>query len=206
MGRKILFSTTDQQRYDALGCNGQRVVHGSRLWEPAWVRLVWQVDVRSLVAYTVANARDVSGGGAAALMPAKIKRAIALSIATCAIALAGCWPFHSNQETQQQKFIEAMNHGNGAQASQIWLNMDANSRADFAHNQGMRPNLSPDEVQKQVMQHYQDKMGADDSEESIDRPAPYVHLGGLQSLPEYVGPSGAPPQSVTVPTQNAPSN
>ncbi len=25
MGRKILFVTTDQQRYDALGCNGGRV-------------------------------------------------------------------------------------------------------------------------------------------------------------------------------------
>jgi len=164
------------------------------------------VDVRSLVAYTVAKARDVSGGGAAALMPAKFKPAIALSIATCAIALAGCWPFRSNQETQQQKFIEAMNHGNGAQASQIWLNMDARSRADFEHSQGMRPNLSPDEVHKQLMQRYQGKMGADDGEESIERPTPNVDLGGLESLPEYVGPSGAPPQSVTVPTQNAPSN
>src|SRR5208337_3042584 len=99
---------------------------------------------RSLVAYTVAKARDDSGGGVAALMPAKIKRAIALSIATGAIALTGCWPFHSNQETQQQKFIEALNRGNGAQASQIWLTMDANSRADFAHSQGMHPNLSSD--------------------------------------------------------------
>ncbi len=139
-------------------------------------------------------------------MPAKIKRAIALSIAACAIALAGCWPFRSNQETQQQKFIEAMNHGNGAQASQIWLNMDAKSRADFAHSQGMRPNLSPDEVQKQLTQHYAGKMGAGDSNESIEQPTPNVHLGGLESLPEYVGPSGAAPQSVTVPTQDAPSN
>jgi len=139
-------------------------------------------------------------------MPAKIKRAIVLSIATCAIALAGCWPFHSNQETQQQKFIEAMNHGNGAQASQIWLNMDAKSRADFAHSRGMQPNLSRDEVQKQVMQHYQDKMGADDSEESIELPITNVQPGGLESLPDYLGRSGAAPQSVTVPTQNAPSN
>ena len=137
-------------------------------------------------------------------MPAKIKRAIALSIAACAIALAGCWPFHSNQETQQQRFIEAMNHGNGAQASQIWLHMDAKSRADFAHNQGMQPNLSPDEVKQQLMQHYQGKLGANDGGESIDRPTPNVHLGGLESLPEYVGPSGAAPQSVTVPAQNAP--
>jgi len=138
-------------------------------------------------------------------MQARIN-AIAFSIAACAIALAGCWPFHSGQETQQQKFMEAMNHGNGAQASQIWLNMDANSRADFAHSYGMQPNLSPDEVKKQVMQHYIDKMGTDDSGESIEQPTPNVHLGGLESLPEWVGPSGAPPQSVTVPAQNTPSN
>jgi hypothetical protein len=141
-------------------------------------------------------------------MPAKIQRAFAVSIAACAITLAGCWPFHSHQETQQQKFMEAINHGNGAQASQIWLNMDANSRADFAHSQGMQPDLSPDQVKKQVTQHYLEKMGATENEgdESIEQPTPNVHLGGLESLPEYVGPSGAPPQSVTVPTENPPSN
>jgi len=54
------------------------------------------------------------------------------------------------------------------------------------------------------MQHYQDKMDVNDTGESIEQPTPNVHLGGLESLPEYVGPSGAAPQSVTVPAQNAP--
>jgi hypothetical protein len=139
-------------------------------------------------------------------MPAKIKRAMGFSIATCAIALAGCWPFHSHQETQQQKFLEALNHGNSAQASQIWLNMDPNSRADFGHSKGMQPSLSPDEVKNQLVQHYQDKMDADDSGESIGRLTPNVDPGGLESLPEYVGPSGVPPQPMTAPAQNAPSN
>ena len=57
--------------------------------------------------------------------------------------------------------MDAMNRGNGAQASQIWLNMDAKSRADFAHNEGMQPNTSPDEVKKQIMQHYQDRWARD---------------------------------------------
>jgi hypothetical protein len=131
-------------------------------------------------------------------MRAKIKRVIVLSVGV--IALAGC-----HQETQQQKFIDAMNHGNGAQANQIWLHMDAKSRQQFAHSQGMEPNVAPDEVQKQVMQHYQDKMGDEDSQQTVERPTPNVHLGGLQSLPEWVEPSGAP-QAVTVPTQNEPSN
>ncbi len=138
-------------------------------------------------------------------MSAKTKPTFVFLIAASAIILAGCWPFHK-RETDQQKFMEAMNHGNSAQASQIWLGMDAGSRADFAHSQGMQPNLSPDAVKKQVTQHYMDKMGADDREETVEQPTPNVHLGGLESLPEWVGPSGAPPQAVTVPTQNDPSN
>ncbi len=135
-------------------------------------------------------------------MPSKIKPTLVLLIAAFAIALAGCW----HRETDQQKFIEAMNHGNSAQASQIWLNMDEKSRADFSHSQGMQPNMSPDEMKKQVTQHYQDEMGDNNSDQTVERPAPYVHLGGLQSLPDWVGPTGAPPQAATLPTKDAPSN
>ena len=91
-------------------------------------------------------------------MPEKIHRAFVFSIVACAIVLAGC----SSHETQQQKFVDAMSHGNSAQASQIWLHMDAKSRADFSHSEGMQPNTSPDDVKKQVMQHYQDEMGKQD--------------------------------------------
>ena len=136
-------------------------------------------------------------------MPEKIKRAFVLSITTCAIALAGC-----SRQTQQQKFVDAMNHGNAAQANQIWLHMDAESRADFSHSQGMTPETYPDDVKKQVMQHYQDKLGSEgeNSDETIEKPTPNVHLGGLESLPEWVGPTGAPPQKVTLPDKNEPSN
>jgi hypothetical protein len=137
-------------------------------------------------------------------MRAKIRPTLIFLIAASAVILAGCWPFH--RETDQQKFMEAMNHGNSAQASQIWLNMDAQSRADFAHSQGIQPMLSSEQIKKQVSQHYMDKTGATDSEETIERPTPNVHLGGLESLPEYTAPSGAPPQAVTVPTQNEPAN
>jgi hypothetical protein len=130
-------------------------------------------------------------------MRAKIKRAITLTLAMCTFALAGCW----SHETQQQKFVDAMNHGNAAQANQIWLHMNAKSRADFSHGEGIQPDTSPDDVKKQVIQHYQDKLGSDEdnSGETIEKPTPNVHLGGLESLPEWVGPSGAPPQAVTVP-------
>jgi hypothetical protein len=139
-------------------------------------------------------------------MPAKMQRAFIFSIVACAVALAGC-----SSETQQQKFVDAMNHGNSAQASQIWLHMDAQSRLDFSHSQGMQPDVSSDDVKKQVMQHYKDEVEKPDgggeeggSGQSVDNPAPMVHLGGLQSLPEWVGPSGAPPQAVTVPDMRPP--
>src|SRR6266478_2175986 len=135
-------------------------------------------------------------------MQTKIRLTFTFLIAASAIVLAGCW----HRETDQQKFMEAMNHGNSAQASQIWLNMDAKSRADFSHSQVMQPTLSPDQLKKQVSQHYMDKTGDTDSDETIEQPTPNVHLGGLESLPEYSAPSGAPPQTVTVPTQNEPSN
>ena len=136
-------------------------------------------------------------------MPAKIQRVFVFSILACGIALAGC-----SRQTQQQKFVDAMNHGNAAQANQIWLHMDADSRADFSHSQGMTPDTSQDDVKKQVMQHYQDKLGSEgeDTDETIEKPTPNVHLGGLESLPEWVGPTGAPPQAVTLPDKNEPSN
>jgi hypothetical protein len=135
-------------------------------------------------------------------MPEKIKRVIVISVAACEIALAGCW----HKETQQQQFIEAINHGNSAQADQIWLHMNAKNRADFSHSQGMHPTMSPDDVKNQITQHTQDAAGGENSEDTIEKPAPNVHLGGLESLPEWVGPTGAPPPTVTVPTQNEPSN
>ncbi len=137
-------------------------------------------------------------------MRSKIERTIVFSIVACGIALAGC----SSQKTQQQKFIDAMNHGNAAQANQIWLHMNASSREQFAHSQGMQPNIAPDELKKQVTQHYEEEMNGNgnDTGETVERPTPNVHLGGLESLPGYVGPSGQPPQSATVPTQDAPSN
>jgi hypothetical protein len=137
-------------------------------------------------------------------MRAKLKRRILVMVVASTIAAAGC-----HQETQQQKFIEAMNHGNSAQASQIWLHMDAKSREAFAHSEGMKPSLSQEDIQKQVMQHYLDKQGNNpvsvESGESVEQ-APAVHLGGLETLPGYAGPPGPSTESGPAPTQNEPSN
>lgn len=102
-----------------------------------------------------------------------------------------------------------MNHGNSARASQIWLHMDAKSREAFAHNEGMKPSLSQEDIQKKVAQHYLDKQGSNPesvgSGETVEQ-APTVHLGGLENLPGYAGPPGPSTESGPVPTQNEPSN
>jgi len=59
-----------------------------------------------------------------------------------------------------------MNHGQRGAGQPDWLHMDAKSRADFSHSEGMQPVTSPDDVKKQVMQHYQDKLGSDDENEN----------------------------------------
>jgi hypothetical protein len=140
-------------------------------------------------------------------MRSKRNRRITSWFAAAALALAGCWPWH-HKETQQQQFMEALNHGNAAQASQIWLKMDADSRSAFAHSEGMNPSMTSDDVKKQLMLHQAAKMGFDEGREgeTIEQVSPTIGTGGLESLPEYVAPTGAPPQAVTVPTRNEPTH
>ena len=68
-----------------------------------------------------------------------------------------------------------MNHGNVAQANQIWLKMDAKSRAGWEHSQGMQPNEEPDEVKKEIAQHYQDEMSGENNPEDAEKETPTVH-------------------------------
>ena len=41
MGRNILFVTTDQQRYDALGCNGGTIARTPTSRPPATLAATW---------------------------------------------------------------------------------------------------------------------------------------------------------------------
>ncbi len=125
------------------------------------------------------------------------KTPLAIAAALC-IAAAGCWPWH-HEETPQQRFIAALNHGHSAEASQIWLRMSPEDKVKFAQSQGMQPGSNPDEVKKLVLQHYEDKAegaeGAQDvggGEETIETPNIGVGGAGLQNLPG-LAPQGAAP-------------
>ena len=136
-----------------------------------------------------------------------MKGAVVVAVAICAVSVAGCWPWHKKTEPPQQQFMEALSRGNGAQASEIWRNMDAESRANWAHSEGMHPMVPPDEVKKQVIEHYLKEAGHGDDtgDASVENAVPHVGHGGLESLPEYTGPSGAP-ATVTVPNVNGTGN
>ena len=122
---------------------------------------------------------------------------VILMAAVAVVALGGCWPFHRDTPTPQQQFLDALNHGHSAEASQIWLHMSQEDRIKFATNQGMKPAASPEEVKKQVSQQYQAEVGGEaGGEESIEQVAPAPGGAGLQNLPALAQPpGGAPPDS-----------
>ena len=60
---------------------------------------------------------------------------------TLAAGVTGCSLFHHG-ESAPQKFLDALNRGNAAQASQMWLNMSANDREELSHNQGIKAALT----------------------------------------------------------------
>ncbi len=63
------------------------------------------------------------------------------------LALSGCSLF-GGAPTPQQQFLDALNRGNSAQASQIWLGMTPDDRDKFRRGEGMTPAASSDEVTK----------------------------------------------------------
>lgn len=92
---------------------------------------------------------------------------IAIALIAAAAGTSGCSLFH--HESPQQKFLDALNRGNAAEASQMWLTMSPQSRANLSHSQGMTPNLSPEEIQAQVLRHEKEKAAAegDDTESAM---------------------------------------
>ncbi len=145
------------------------------------------------------------------------RRTQAASIATAvflAVGAAGCSLFHRG-ETPQQKFIDELNRGNGAQASQTWLNMSERDREALSHDQGFKPKLTQKEVEEAVERQAQRRAdegvtdpastGIDDSvtpdpengdinTQMIEQPGVEAdpNAKGLSSLPQLTAPDQAP--------------
>jgi hypothetical protein len=103
----------------------------------------------------------------------------------CAIALGGCSVLHHGPSPQQQ-YIEAIQRGNAAQASQIWLHMSQEDRNKFARGEGIKPSVTPQQVQSGIAEHYTDQTeGAGDSAPKQMELTPSTG-GGLQELPRIL--------------------
>ena len=104
---------------------------------------------------------------------------------------SGCWPF--NRTPPQQSYFNALKMGNSAEASQIWLQMTPDQRAQFERGEGIRPSVSHSDVQQAIDQHYE--QGDDGNTSNNIQTTPDLG-GGLQDLPSYLnaGGEGGSPQ------------
>ncbi len=122
-----------------------------------------------------------------------MKRALGIVLLLGTLSAAGCWPFGSDEPTAQQKFLEALNRGQAAQASQIWLRMTPEERVEFSHSEGIKPAADPEKVQEEVIKHFMLKSGEVTSDVGIEQVMPPAG-GSLQDIPRYLSqPSGAVP-------------
>ena len=113
-----------------------------------------------------------------------VRRAASLAFI---LGLSGCALFGCSNQTRQQKFLDALNRGNSAEASQIWLTMTPEDRNKVRLGEGMTPGVSPQEVTKML-----DEQGvsADQGPITIG-----PHSGAtLLDLPSAAG-SSPPPES-----------
>jgi hypothetical protein len=139
----------------------------------------------------------------------RITRIIGVAL-VCLLGLSaqGCSLFHHG-EPQQQQFMNALNRGNGAQASQLWLTMSAKDRANFTHNVGLKPDIDKDDIGRSLLKHQQEqeaKKNADDpdpmstgeygdagSDQQVEAPGFNGNApGGLSNLPSFATSPSAP--------------
>jgi len=106
-------------------------------------------------------------------------------LAACAIALSGCWPF--NRTPPQQEYLNALKMGNSAQASQLWLQMTPDQRAQFERGEGIRPGVSHNDVQQAIDEHYAEQ----EDDGSAPKQAELTPGPSLRDLPSYLKANGA---------------
>lgn len=73
--------------------------------------------------------------------------------------------------------------------------MSPEDRAKWARSEGVAPQVSPDEVKKQVMQHYQNEAGSEQEGDSGVTQIVPADGAGLQNLPSIVSPPNSAPAS-----------
>jgi len=102
--------------------------------------------------------------------------------------------------------MDALNRGNSAQASQIWLNMDADDRANLSHNVGFKQEISQDDVARAMLKHQKEEAAkngdADDAASDGDSDEQQTEIPGMDADSNAAGLTNLPAAAAT---QQAPS-
>jgi len=120
-----------------------------------------------------------------------------------AAGVTGCSLFHHGESPQQQ-FMGAVQRGNSAQASQLWLKMSADDRANFAHGIGFKPDTSTADLKAELERHQRAMEAAANADsggdfaggsQTVEYPGldADLHAGSLQNLPHLATMNSAPP-------------
>jgi hypothetical protein len=115
------------------------------------------------------------------------------ALAGVVAGVTGCSLFHHSASPQQQ-FMGAVQRGNSAQASQLWLKMSAADRANFAHGIGFKPDTSKADLKAELTRHQRAMEAAANadsggdfagSSQTVEYPGLDADLnaGSLQNLP-----------------------
>ena len=112
------------------------------------------------------------------------------------LSASGCSLFH--HDSPQQQFMDALNRGNGAEASQRWLTMSAKDRSNLSHNIGFKREVNQGDVQRELIKHQKDeaaKNGDDDADSTIgegDINSQQMEIPGIEGDPSANGITNLP--------------
>ena len=103
--------------------------------------------------------------------------------------------------------MNALNHGNGADASQLWLKMSAKDRANLSHNIGFKREVSQDDIGRALIKHQKEEAAknGDDQDTAIDdgdSGSQQMEIPGLEGDPSADSLSNLP--LLNTPQQAAP--
>jgi hypothetical protein len=120
-----------------------------------------------------------------------IRRGCAALALAALLAAAGCWPFSGEDETPQQRFLQALSRGQAMEANQIWRTMTPKERVEFSRGQGIKPAADPKEMQEEIIKRFLTRAEQSPGDVQVEQIAPPAG-GSLLDLRRYAEPQAAP--------------
>jgi hypothetical protein len=122
---------------------------------------------------------------------------LARIFATVLVCMIGLSVHGCSSVSPQQQFMNSLNRGNGAEASQQWLNMSAKDRANLSHNVGFKNDVSQDDVGRALIKHQREEAAKDGDDQdtafdSGDVGSQQTEIPGLEGDPSANGISALP--------------